>query len=41
MSIWEGPGKSDEWMTPKYVFDALGCTFDLNAKRYGGDNHGR
>ena len=30
MSIWEGPGKSDEWMTPKYVFDALGCTFDLD-----------
>ena len=30
MSIWEGPGQSDEWYTPKYVFDALGCTFDLD-----------
>ena len=23
-------GKSDEWYTPKYVFDALGCKFDLD-----------
>lgn len=28
MSHWERPGQSDEWYTPKYVFDALGCTFD-------------
>lgn len=30
MSFWEAPGKSDEWYTPAYVFDALGCTFDLD-----------
>ena len=30
MSHWERPGQSDEWYTPKYVFDALGCTFDLD-----------
>jgi hypothetical protein len=24
----EGIGKSDEWYTPKYVFDALECRFD-------------
>ena len=26
----ERPGKSDEWYTPKYIFDALGCTFDMD-----------
>lgn len=30
MSYWDTPGKSDEWYTPKYVFDALGCEFDLD-----------
>lgn len=30
MSHWEGPGKSDEYYTPKYVFDALGCRFDMD-----------
>lgn len=30
MSHWEAPGASDEWYTPKFVFDALGCTFDLD-----------
>ncbi len=31
MSHWEAPaGASDEWYTPAYVFDALGCTFDLD-----------
>ena len=30
MSVWESAGKSDEWHTPKYIFDALGCTFDLD-----------
>lgn len=30
MSTWEGPSQSDLWYTPKYVFDALGCTFDLD-----------
>ena len=30
MSIWESNGKSSEWYTPKYVFDALGCEFDMD-----------
>lgn len=30
MGQWETPGKSDEWYTPKYIFDALGCRFDLD-----------
>ena len=30
MSHWEKPGRSDEWRTPAYVFDALGCEFDLD-----------
>lgn len=30
MSHWETNGKSDEWYTPKYIFDALGCRFDLD-----------
>lgn len=30
MSAWENAGESDEWYTPRYVFDALGVTFDLD-----------
>lgn len=30
MSVWESLGKSDEWYTPKYIFDALGCCFDMD-----------
>lgn len=30
MGTWESKGKSDEWYTPAYIFDALGCTFDLD-----------
>lgn len=30
MAAYEGPGESDEWYTPKYIFDALGVTFDLD-----------
>lgn len=30
MSHWESQGASDEWFTPQYVFDALGCRFDLD-----------
>lgn len=30
MSHWENLGKSDDWWTPKYIFDALGCRFDLD-----------
>lgn len=31
MGHWEDSGKSDEWYTPKYIFDALGCRFDTDA----------
>lgn len=30
MSAWETPGATDEWYTPKSVFDALGCVFDVD-----------
>lgn len=30
MAYWENSGKSDEWYTPAYVFDALGERFDLD-----------
>lgn len=30
MSTWENIGASDEWYTPKYIFDALGAQFDLD-----------
>lgn len=30
MSYWETSGHSDDWYTPKYIFDALGCKFDLD-----------
>jgi hypothetical protein len=30
LSHWETKGASDEWYTPKYIFDALGCKFDLD-----------
>lgn len=30
MSHWEIDGKTDEWYTPKYIFDALGCEFDTD-----------
>jgi hypothetical protein len=30
MSYWETQGKSDEYYTPKYIFDALGCRFDMD-----------
>jgi hypothetical protein len=31
MGHWEASaGASDEWYTPKYIFDALGCGFDLD-----------
>lgn len=37
MSAWESAGQSDEWYTPKYIFDALGCRFDLDvAHPHGG-----
>jgi hypothetical protein len=30
VSSWEATGQSDEWYTPKYIFDALGCEFDID-----------
>lgn len=30
MAAFERPGESDEWYTPKHVFDALDCGFDLD-----------
>lgn len=30
MGTWERPGKSDDWYTPRYIFDALGCRFNLD-----------
>ncbi len=30
MSAWEASGQSDEWYTPAYIFDALGCRFNLD-----------
>ena len=30
MSAWETIGKSDDWMTPAYIFDALGTTYDMD-----------
>lgn len=30
MSEWENIGVSDEWYTPKYIFDALNVVFDLD-----------
>ncbi len=36
MSAWEACGKSDEWYTPKYIFDALGCEFDIDVAGAGG-----
>ena len=30
MSKWEKSGSSDEWYTPKYIFDALECRFDMD-----------
>jgi hypothetical protein len=30
VSHWETSGASDEWYTPAYIFDALGCRFDLD-----------
>jgi hypothetical protein len=40
MSHWEAPGRSDDWYTPRYVFDALGCRFDLDvAAPFFGPRH--
>jgi hypothetical protein len=38
MGHWETIGQSDEWYTPKHVFDALGERFDLDV---AAPDHGR
>jgi hypothetical protein len=30
MAAYEAAGKSNEWYTPKYIFDALGLHFDMD-----------
>lgn len=30
MAAYERAGESDEWYTPKYIFDAIGLHFDLD-----------
>lgn len=37
MNYYAMPGRSDEWYTPKYIFDALGCRFDLDVAAPFGD----
>jgi hypothetical protein len=32
---WETGGQSDEWYTPKYIFDALGTSFDVDVAHPG------
>lgn len=40
MSHWESSGRSDEWYTSAYVFEALGCSFDLDvAAPFDGETH--
>lgn len=40
MAAYEASGESDEWYTPKYIFDALGLRFDLDvAAPAGGPRH--
>ena len=40
MAAYEAAGESDEWYTPKYIFDALNLTFDLDvAAPIGGPRH--
>jgi hypothetical protein len=40
MAAYEAAGKSDEWFTPRYIFDALGEEFDLDvAAPRGGPRH--
>lgn len=36
MGAWEAIGKSDEWYTPKSIFNGLGCWFDLDVAHPGG-----
>lgn len=35
MGYWDTPGRSDDWFTPAYVFEALGVRFDLDVAHPG------
>lgn len=37
MKHWEAIGKSDEWYTPQYIFEALGVHFDLDVAHPAGE----
>ena len=40
MAAYEAHGESDEWYTPRYIFDALGLRFDMDvAAPVGGPRH--
>lgn len=40
MSAYESAGKSDDWHTPAYIFDALGVRFDMDvAAQRNGPRH--
>lgn len=40
MSHWESTGRSDEWYTPTYIFDALDTNFDTDvAAAHGAIDH--
>lgn len=39
MGHWEASGKSDEWYTPPWIFDALDCRFDMDVAASPGGCH--
>lgn len=39
MSAWETTGQSDEWRTPKYVFDAMRTPFDMDVAAAERNDH--
>jgi len=40
MAAYECAGETDEWFTPRYIFDAIGLRFDLDpASPVGGPRH--
>lgn len=39
MASWETVGATDEWYTPPEVFEALGCSFDLDVAAPQRDTH--
>ena len=40
MASYESAGESDEWYTPRYIFDAIGLMFDMDvASPSGGPRH--